>query len=409
MDFTKIEVEITEEGAQSFDMMWRSNESTFKFLQSTALIKAYVSKDKKHFTVEGSIIDSPRTIYFMGGVLDIETGYMLSSYNKEPGFAMFNIYDFFFLRNPDFDKDSFLYQLEDLKLNYIGEENDFEMVVDHLLYKDPKSKNLSDNSSITKKALAQLDPKYKNKDNKKMNIEQIAKELFLNVSAYLSLRKYFNDFLNRFLNSSENIKDLYPQKYQSDARFKILQDDYNYIAGIRSNLYNFTSYYPFYNCASYSYLEHFSMLSVEEQEEYELPTVYTKFLENESEWIYDKSYIYTDDENKPKIGKAEKLFNNLKDLMSAAKSSDEEVELYNTLTEDYDVAKKQIKKTSFKEIIKGSYLTNVLKNVKNFLKKDKDSDVSGLDKSITPGRLVSNISKANTHLITLIRKALSIL
>ena len=402
MDYTKIEVEVTEEGAQSFEAMWRSNESTFKFLQSTALIKAYVSKDKKHFTVEGSIIDSPRTIYFMGGVLDIETGYMLSSYNKEPGFAMLNIYDFFFLRDPDFDKDSFLYQLEDLKLNYIGTETDFEMIVDHLLYKDPKSKNLSDNSSITKKALAQLDPKYKNKDKKPVNIKQISKELFLHVSAYLSLRKYFNDFLNRFLNSSENIKELYPQKYQSDARFKILQDDYNYIAGIRSNLYNFTSYYPFYNCVSYSYLEHFSMLSVEEQEEYELPTEYTKFLENESEWIYDKSYVYTDDESKPKIGKAEKLFNNLKDLMSAAKSSDEEVELYNTLTEDYDVAKKQIKKTSFKEIIKGSYLTNVLKNVKNFLKKDKDSDVSGLDNSITPGRLVSNISKANTHLITLI-------
>ena len=110
-----------------------------------------------------------------------------------------------------------------------------------------------------------------------------------------------------------------------------------------------------------------------------------------------------------KEGKAIKLFSNLNELLRASKKQDEEMELYNTLSEDYDVAKKAIKKTSFKDIIKGSYLTNVLKNVsKIFRSEPMANPVPDISRDIAPV-LINELTRINNHFVTLIRKALSLL
>ena len=85
------------------------------------------------------------------------------------------------------------------------------------------------------------------------------------------------------------------------------------------------------------------------------------------------------------------------------------MELYNTLTEEYDVAKKKIKKTSFKDIIKGSYLTNVLKNVSTILRTEKSAYVLRDTGAEIPETIIKELTRLNNHLTTLIKKALSVL
>ena len=70
--------------------------------------------------------------------------------------------------------------------------------------------------------------------------------------------------------------------------------------------------------------------------------------------------------------------------------------------------KKQIKKTSFKDILKGSYLTNVLKNVSSMLRTDRVVNVL-YDPTGIPQTILGDITKLNNQLVTLIRKALSVL
>ena len=140
------------------------------------------------------------------------------------------------------------------------------------------------------------------------------------------------------------------------------------------------------------------------------------FMTQGADWVYDNTYnkIETKQDKVYKEGKAIKLFSNLNELLRASKNQDEEMELYNTLSEDYEIAKKQIKKTSFKDILKGSYLTNVLKNASsifNLNKRGRTVDNTGIVKTIgfyTNDVLAMHI-KANNHLVQIIKKALSVI
>ena len=193
----KIEIDVTIHGENSFEhllkVMSRVRDTISDINQMTP-IQISVLKDKKHITIEGPVVESGRIIYFMGGTLDVDTGYMLSSYDKGSGFAIFNLYDYLFLQDSQFDKDEFLLNLENLKLNEVGNKYNFKEVVKMLFSTENKDRTINPNSSICNNALKTLRVESKNvssivtKRDEKF-YDKLARELFLNVSAYLDFRR----------------------------------------------------------------------------------------------------------------------------------------------------------------------------------------------------------------------------
>ena len=406
----KIEIDVTVHGENSFkhllNVMSRVRDTISDINQMTP-IQISILKDKKHITIEGPVIESGRIIYFMGGTLDVDTGYMLSSYDKGSGFAMFNLYDFLFLQDPQFDKDEFLLNLENLKLNEVGNKYNFKEVVKMLFSTENKDRTINPNSSICNNALKTLRVESKNgsslvtkRDDK--FYDKLARELFLNVSAYLDFRRILDQFMRNITRDVDKFKNLNGEK---DFAYKIVEDDFNLI----TNTSNYAQWID-EKTPAYTYLTYYNSFASNTQEEFKFTKDLTRFLEGDANWVYDRSYnTLRFSDKKPKEGKAERLFNNLKELLRVSKNQDDEMELYNTLTEEYDVAKKKIKKTSFKDIIKGSYLTNVLKNVSTVLRIEKNAYVLRDTGAEIPETIIKELIRLNNHLTTLIKKALSVL
>ena len=412
---TKIEIETTSYGIDSLkfllDRMNRTSDMIYDINDMTP-VKIIVSKDRKNITIEGPIVEGGRIVYFMGGTLDIDTGYMLSSYGKEAGFALFNLYDFLFLQDPQFDKEEFLLNLEDLKLNEIGNKCNFDDVVRKLFSTENVNNRIDENGSISKKALKTLQVESKNgatlmvkRDDK--FYDKLAKELMLNVSAYLDFRRILNRFITSISGDSDKLTAL---EGRTDPYFKVVSDEFNILSNAHIKASTVTSEWITEKLPAYTYLKYYNSLDPKTQEEFSYTKGITKFLSEDANWMYDRSYdSLRSYDKKPKEGKAERLFNNLKELLGVSKNQDDEIELYNTLTEDYDVAKKAIKKTSFKDIIKGSYLTNVLKNVSTFFRSEPVANpVPDISRDIAPV-LINELTRINNHFVTLIRKALSLL
>ena len=227
--------------------------------------------------------------------------------------------------------------------------------------------------------------------------------LFLNVSAYLDFRRILDQFIRNITRDADKFKNLDGEK---DFAYKIVEDDFNLITNSSIGY----SQWIDEKTPAYTYLTYYNSFASNTQEEFKFTKDLTRFLEDDANWVYDRSYDNLGImDKKPKEGKAERLFNNLKELLRASKNQDDEVELYNTLTEEYDVAKKKIKKTSFKDIIKGSYLTNVLKNVSTILRTEKDAYVLPDTTREIPRTIIEELIRLNNHLTTLIKKALSVL
>ena len=408
----KIEVDVTTHGENSFEhkILRRLNRvrDEISDMNKMTPIQINISKDKKHITIEGPVVESGRVIYFMGGTLDIDTGYMLSSYDKGSGFAMFNLYDFLFLQDPQFDKDEFLLNLENLKLNEVGNKYNFKEVVKMLFSTENKDRTINPNNSICNKALKTLQVESKNgssivtkRDDK--FYDKLAVELFLNVSAYLDFRRILDYFIRNIAQDSDKFKNLDGEK---DFGYKIIEDDFNLITNSSIRYAEWIDE----KTPAYTYLTYYNSFASNTQEEFKFTKDLTRFLEDDANWVYDRSYnTLRFSDKKPKEGKANRLFNNLKELLRVSKNQDDEAELYNTLTEEYDVAKKKIKKTSFKDIIKGSYLTNVLKNVSTILRTEKDAYVLPNTSTEIPRAIIKELTRLNNHLIPLIKNALSVL
>ena len=386
-------------------------------------VEVRISKDCDQLEIIGPFVSSPRTVYFLGLQLDVDLGFLLSSRKQnEDGFILFPLYDYLSEEIEGFDKDAFLIKLEDLKMNKIGEKKPgtFQEIMSDLLTDVGGKIKQDDSSSICRKALKTLDVSSKGGESVNssgdIDVKTLAMDLFLQMQMCLDIRSILERIIpegvaNMFIlqKNTGKIGDDYTRDDLKDLY--VLDDEDGIYGNIYSAIYtvrhrnNFADYYfesdvydKFYN-GDKEYLDNFLRFAVDQM--------------TEADWIYDITYnkIKTRSHKEYKKGKALKLYDNLDELMNVSKG-DEEMEAYNTLKEPYDVAKKQIKKTSLKDILKGSYLTNILKNVASIFTKGDDLDnfadtqTKG-NKAIGEATIERHI-KANKYLIQIIKKALSV-
>ena len=399
-----------------------------EFINKYSQVKVSITKDCDKMEIKGLYADSPKTVYFLGLQMDVDTGCILSSYNQnEGGFILLSFYDLMRIEIPNFDKDVFLANLEELKMNRIGEKKPGSFAdICELLFTNTHSNISSDISgSICRNALKSMGTQSK-KGEKVDRLDSdffkdLSVKIFIHMQMCLDIRRNIRFLIRRDV---ENLRPLDATKLDKGSdrnmkkdRLTILEDEegiFNtyYIYSETSESSNFVeNYFIGDNYASFfegnpgAFAEFFASNPNS-----------LDLMAQGADWAYDNTYnkINTKHDKAYKEGKAIKLFSNLNELLRASKKQDEEMELYNTLSEDYDVAKKAIKKTSFKDIIKGSYLTNILKNVSsifNINKHGRTVDNTGIVKTIGfyTNDVLAMHMKANNHLVQIIRKALSVL
>ena len=386
-------------------------------------IQVGTSPDNDRLAIIGPYVTSPRTTYFLGLQLDVDTGFILSSYNTgEDGYLLFPLYDYLSEGIPGFNKEVFLANLEYLKMNKIGEKNPgkFTDIISFLLKDTDVNSAVDSEGSVCRRVLRKLDTTTKagnsvNSQKDGVDLTTLSMDLFLQMQMCLDIR----DTLNRIIPSRTEDTMNYQQKVGNplwDKKPFLFKD--LYILDDEDGVYNNRLLRG--NDMSYNYVDNYfdsdsydlfySGKQDAMKEFYELSPGSLEAMQS-ADWIYDNTYnkIRSKSDDAYKEGKALKLFSNLNELMEASKG-DEDVEMYNLFKEDYDVAKKAIKKTSFKDIIKGSYLTNVLKNVSKIFNKGEFDNTKPIETIVSKNpKTLPNQIKANNHLVQIIRKALSVL
>ena len=386
-------------------------------------IQIGTSPDNDRLAIIGPYVTSPRSVYFLGLQLDVDTGFILSSsVSGEDGFLLFPLYDYLSEGIKGFNKEIFLANLEYLKMNKVGEKKPgkFTDIITFLLQDTDTNSVVDIEGSICRKTLRKLDTSTKsgnsvNNQKDGVDLTTLSMDLFLQMQMCLDVRDTLNriipisteDTLSLQQEIGQPIWDNKPLMYRD---LYILDDEDGIFNSRITRGANMSVNYVDSYFDSDNYDDFYSGNQDAMKDFFELSPGSLEAMQS-ADWIYDNTYnkIYTKSDDAYKEGKAIKLYSNLSELMEASKG-DEDIEMYNLFKEDYDVAKKEIKKTSLKDIVKGSYLTNVLKNVTKIFNKGEFSNTDTIKTRIGnyPKALINQI-KANKHLCQIIKKALSLI
>lgn len=300
-------------------------------------------------------ISSPRKIYFMATYLDVDSGFLLSNYGKMgPFIPLYNLYDGIRRKVPLFNKQDFLSNLEELKLVYYKTEGRSRSVE----FDVPKLFNFTsivsdETSSLIKNYLyieGYLVEKRANSEDEEEYYKNILQEIYDEVhQAFYTYYQMIDTLLEtNSCTSNESILE---------------QEKLNMSIHNQTSLYNDSSGH---------------------------------FLVKGGAWIVDSTWLDQSEAYLPwnfeggtyKINKTQALFTNLMDLLVF--QEDEYAKVYAALHSDGDELKKVIKSSSIKDIVKGSYLSSVVKqkesSILNIAIYPTDADVFD-EYSDTPERM----------------------